>query len=72
MHLTRHLCDFPFDQLRRGSVVTIGAFDGIHYGHQQLLRRVNELSETTGLPAVVMSFEPTPKEFFRATHRRRG
>ncbi len=64
MHLTRHLADFPFDRLQRGSVVTIGAFDGIHLGHQQILRRVVDLSEATGKPAVVMSFEPTPKEFF--------
>ena len=66
MHLTRHLCDFPFDQLRGGSVVTIGAFDGIHLGHRQLLRRVVDVSVGSGMPAVVMSFEPTPKEFFSA------
>ena len=64
MRLTRHLSDLPHDDLARGSVVTIGAFDGIHLGHNQLLQRVLEVSRTTGWPSVVMSFEPTPKEFF--------
>jgi riboflavin kinase/FMN adenylyltransferase len=64
MRLVRHLSDLPFEQLVRGSVVTIGAFDGLHYGHEQLLRRVLAESRTRGVPSVVMSFEPTPKEFF--------
>jgi riboflavin kinase/FMN adenylyltransferase len=64
MRLVRHINDLPFQQLAAGSVVTIGAFDGIHLGHRQLLRRVVETAERDGLPAVAMSFEPTPKEFF--------
>ena len=64
MRLVRHLSDLPFEQLIRGSVVTIGAFDGVHHGHEQLLRRVLAESRTRGVPSVVMSFEPTPKEFF--------
>ena len=64
MRLIRHLSDFPYEQLGNGSVVTIGAFDGIHLGHRQLLRRVVEIAMDTNRPAVAMSFEPTPKEFF--------
>lgn len=64
MRLVRHLNDLPFDRLQKGSVVTIGAYDGLHLGHEQLLERVNAASKTRGLPSVVMSFEPTPKEFF--------
>ena len=64
MRLVRHPGDLPFDQLAAGSVVTIGAFDGIHLGHQQLLRRVVDIATETQLPAVAMSFEPMPKEFF--------
>ena len=66
MRLVRHIRDLPFDDLRNGSVVTIGAYDGLHVGHEQLLGRVRAASKTLGLPAVVMSFEPTPKEFFSA------
>ena len=64
MRLVRHLADLPFDTLAAGSVVTIGAFDGIHLGHRQLLRRVVDVAMETDRPAVAMSFEPMPKEFF--------
>ncbi|HSN51243.1 MAG TPA: bifunctional riboflavin kinase/FAD synthetase [Woeseiaceae bacterium] len=64
MRLVRHLEDLPYPALDSGSVVTIGAFDGIHLGHQQLLERVIHVADDTGLTPVVMSFEPTPKEFF--------
>ncbi len=53
-----------YDLVAGGSVVTIGSYDGIHLGHQKLLSRVVEEAAARRLPAVVMSFEPTPKEFF--------
>ena len=46
------------------SVVTIGTFDGVHIGHQRILRRVLEEARARELPAVVFSFEPTPGEYF--------
>ena len=64
MRLVRHLEDLPYPDLDAGSVVTIGAYDGLHLGHEQLLERVIHVAEDKGLTAVVMSFEPTPKEFF--------
>lgn len=64
MQLVRHLDDLPYPELDAGSVVTIGAYDGLHLGHQQLLDRVTGLAGEHGLTAVVMSFEPMPKEFF--------
>jgi len=67
MRLVRHIKDLPFDELQSGSVVTIGAYDGLHLGHEQLLERVNAASKQHGFPSVVMSFEPTPKEFFAAS-----
>lgn len=66
MRLVRHLSDLPFEQLANGSVVTIGAYDGLHLGHRQLLDRVLVASKELGLPSVVMSFEPMPREFFSA------
>ncbi len=66
MRLVRHLSDLPVRALADGSVVTIGAYDGVHLGHQQLLDRVTREARRSERPSVVMSFEPTPKEFFAA------
>ena len=68
MRLVRHLNDLPFDELRDGSAVTIGAYDGLHLGHEQLLARVKATAEERGLPSIIMSFEPTPKEFFSSSN----
>lgn len=67
MRLVRHLVDLPYRELARGSVVTIGAYDGLHLGHTQLLDRVVDEARANKWPSVVVSFEPTPKEFFAAT-----
>ena len=67
MQLVRHLVDMPFDELRNGSVVTIGSYDGLHLGHRHLLDRVLATAREKNVPAVVMSFEPTPKEFFQVS-----
>jgi riboflavin kinase/FMN adenylyltransferase len=48
----------------RGSVVCIGAFDGVHLGHRAVLARVRERARELALESVVTSFEPLPREFF--------
>lgn len=50
----------------QGSVVCIGAFDGLHLGHRALVRHAVARARTLGLPAVALSFEPLPREFFAA------
>ncbi len=45
-------------------VGTIGAFDGVHLGHQALLQNLVEEGRRLGLPVVVICFEPLPREFF--------
>ncbi len=52
--------------LEEKSVVTIGSFDGVHVGHQAILRQVKEASRRLQIPSVVMTFEPQPREFFSA------
>ena len=66
MLLSRYLQSFPFERVENGSVVTIGSFDGLHLGHQALLQSVFAKAAAEKLPSIVMSFEPTPKEFFLA------
>jgi riboflavin kinase/FMN adenylyltransferase len=46
-----------------GCVLTIGTYDGIHLGHQALLARLNEHAKQRGAPAVLLTFEPMPREF---------
>jgi riboflavin kinase/FMN adenylyltransferase len=48
----------------RGCVLTIGAFDGVHRGHQEMLRVLRVQADAKGLPAAMLSFEPTPREYF--------
>jgi riboflavin kinase/FMN adenylyltransferase len=47
-----------------GSVVCIGAFDGLHRGHQALVGHARARARALGLPAVALSFEPLPREYF--------
>lgn len=48
----------------QGCVLSIGNFDGVHLGHQQVLKKLGEQAKLLSLPAVVMTFEPQPMEFF--------
>ncbi|MEZ8064337.1 MULTISPECIES: bifunctional riboflavin kinase/FAD synthetase [Vibrio] len=48
----------------RGCVLTIGNFDGVHLGHQEVLSQVSKQAAVLGLPSVVMTFEPQPMELF--------
>lgn len=49
----------------RGSVVSIGNFDGLHRGHQALIARLRMLAGEHRLPATVVCFEPMPREYFQ-------
>jgi len=48
-----------------GRAVTIGAFDGVHLGHQAVLRLVRDLAEARGLSATVLTFDRHPAEVVR-------
>jgi riboflavin kinase/FMN adenylyltransferase len=47
-------------QIREGGVLTIGNFDGVHAGHQEILRTARELARRNGGQMNVMTFEPHP------------
>jgi FAD synthase len=47
-----------------GCVATIGNFDGVHLGHREMVREVKRHAVRLGLPAVVITFEPSPREYF--------
>ncbi len=48
----------------QGCVVTIGNFDGVHIGHQQIIQALVKKAATLNLPCVLISFVPTPQNFF--------
>ncbi len=47
-----------------GCVATIGNFDGLHLGHQQVLQHLTEQAKLLNLPSLLMSFEPLALEYF--------
>src|SRR5215831_1061622 len=46
-----------------GCALTIGTYDGIHLGHQALLARTRDHAARLGTAAVLLTFEPTPREY---------
>ena len=48
----------------RGCVLTIGAFDGVHLGHQAVIMHLLDKSRQLGVPSLVIVFEPLPREYF--------
>jgi len=58
MEILRHLDDrTPWPS---GSVATLGNFDGLHLGHQALVRNAVEDARRLGVPSIVLTFEPHP------------
>jgi riboflavin kinase/FMN adenylyltransferase len=57
------------DLCPQGSVVCIGAFDGLHRGHQALVNHARARAHALGLPLVALSFEPLPREYFARGER---
>ncbi len=52
-------------ELATGSAVTIGAFDGVHRGHQAVLAELRRLADDHGLPTVVVTFDRHPASVVR-------
>ena len=64
MQLIRGLGNLP--QNLHTCALTIGNFDGVHLGHQAILRHLRTKADELHLPMVVMLFEPQPREYFCA------
>lgn len=61
--LWRGAADAPRDWGR--CVLTIGGFDGVHGGHEQVIGRAVTRARALGVPAVAMTFDPHPREIVR-------
>lgn len=62
MHIIRGLQYLK--PLEKGCVLTIGNFDGVHLGHCEVIQKLAQQGQKSGLPVVVVVFEPQPLEFF--------
>lgn len=58
MKIYQHLSEF---KKLANAVVTIGTFDGVHYGHQKIVKRLCELAKETGGESVILTFFPHPR-----------
>ncbi len=59
MNIFFNLDDLPAFQK---TVITIGAFDGVHAGHQKIVKRVHHLAKEQAAESVVITFHPHPRE----------
>ena len=44
----------------RGTVATVGTFDGVHLGHQSVLEEINRRADAIGRRSVLVTFDPHP------------
>ncbi len=52
------------DETQKGAAVAIGAFDGVHRGHQAVIGLARQAATELGVPLGVVSFEPHPRRYF--------
>lgn len=68
MQIIRGLINLNFDDAaarqQDGAIVTIGNYDGIHLGHQEILSKVRALAAQHNLPTILVTFAPQPREYF--------
>ncbi len=58
MQIYHHIKDF---KRLKNAVVTIGTFDGVHLGHQQIIKELIEKSKKNGGESVILTFFPHPR-----------
>jgi riboflavin kinase / FMN adenylyltransferase len=53
------------DAADQGAAVAVGAFDGVHRGHQAVIAEAKAAADRLGAPLGVVSFDPHPRRFFQ-------
>ena len=49
-------------QLKNGTIITIGTFDGVHLGHKKILKQLIDKKKQSGLETMVFTFDPHPRK----------
>jgi len=49
-------------QLKNGTIITIGTFDGVHLGHKKILNQLIDKKKQSGLETMVFTFDPHPRK----------
>lgn len=70
MKIFHCLADLPKDPVAKPIGITIGNFDGVHKGHQQLLRKIKEDCQQNGTHFVVVTFNPHPQKILHPDKER--
>ena len=52
----------------RGTVATVGTFDGVHLGHWTVLQEIRERARAAGRRSVLVTFDPHPLRIVRPEH----
>lgn len=52
-----------FPRIKRPTVLAVGTFDGVHIGHQSIVKEVMKRAKEAGSPSAVLTFEPHPQRF---------
>lgn len=58
MEIIHHLENFPS---KKGSIVTIGTYDGVHLGHQKIIKNIVDQAKNSNMDSVVFTFDPHPR-----------
>lgn len=65
IQIVRHIEDLKAED--KGAVMALGNFDGIHLGHQELIKKAKEIAKKEGKKLALLSFFPHPITFFKNT-----
>ena len=54
-----------YSKIKKNTVLTIGNFDGVHKGHQEIIKQAVKISKKNNLKSIVITFKPHPIDFFK-------
>lgn len=58
MQIFKQFSDIPKD---KNTVLTVGTFDGVHIGHQDIFKKIKETADRDGLRSLIVTFDPHPR-----------